>query len=174
MRRLVGGLVVLLILALWKPAGADFSVSQSGGLTDVIVTDGSFTSDRSLDIILYNPAEAELWPALAVVPYTGTDCPLNTLCVKAAPAAENDKVIGVVSVGRSNSGPVNVAVAGVFALSVTGDVSRGDLLEVSSSADGKAMRSSTGKFAFAVALTDKPAPAEGDHVWAAFSKSANY
>lgn len=159
MRRLLGVtiacLVVLLGLLEGRPSTAEFRVEETAfGISRVSVDDGYVTVRRSLDVPMYNATGGQLLFGTIVVPdFDSAACPLGDICVKKAPAGEPGKVIGVVTDGTSGAGAVQVAVAGVFAVGVTGEVSAGDFLQVSSTSPGDAEAvASAGVGVFAIAL----------------------
>ncbi len=177
MRRFVGFVTVCLALALGLLMGtsswAGFVVEEPFNAYHRVVADsGSFLTNGSFDVRVLNASGATLDPgAVVVLDTSSATCPATDFCVKTAPAAEKEKVIGVITVGTDDGLPVYMAVAGIFPVNVTGTVAAGDLLRVSSTVAGEAETAASGeRGVFAIALVG----GTDDFVWATFAKQEVY
>lgn len=163
--------VLLLALVMAANSWADFVVEEVfPGIHRVSADLGSFETQSSYDIRMFNDSGGALSPGAVLVLDTGP-CGPGVGCVKMAPAGEMEKVIGVATGLSFNDSPVSVAVAGIALVDITGSVSAGDLLKVSSTVAGEAEAAASGeKGVFAIALEDKT----NQVAYAIFSKQELY
>jgi hypothetical protein len=149
-RRSIGlAIVVFTVLTPGAVRAVDFNVGFDGSLSEV--TFDRAIVWRAVTVPAENYTGSVLAVGTVVVPDLSASCP--TLCVKPATLADHERIVGIVEKGAANTEVALVAVAGITSVQVTGTVTAGDLLEPSSTANGKAMAANSGQDVFAVATT---------------------